>query len=79
MIPWTPTLNPPLIESLETNEFIKNKELIEQLEDESDWEIYGILSGELSIGEKLFTQIGNENVVTCQFIEEIPRCHAIFK
>ena len=50
-----------------------------QCEDESDWEILGILAGETTIANELFIKDGNEDVVLFQFIEEIPRCHAIFK
>ena len=44
-----------------------------QLEDESDWEIYGILTGENSMDDLLFINVGKEDVVLKDSVSSIDR------
>ena len=75
--PETP-VNTPRSNSFVNLTAKQREEWIKQLEDDSDWEVFSILSGEKSIDDKLFTKVGNENVVLFQSIEEIPRCGCVF-
>ena len=50
----------------------------EELIDESDWEIYGILHGEESINDKFFVSYGNEDVVLQEYVSQLQRCSVSF-
>ena len=52
------------------------EEVIDQIEDESDWEIFGIITGNNEMDELLFVYDGNEDVILHESVQDLKRCSA---
>ena len=52
------------------------EQVLDEIEDESDWEIFSILTGNTEIDDILFVYDGNEDVILHDLVQQLQRCSA---
>ena len=52
------------------------EQVLDEIEDESDWEIFSILTGNTEIDDILIVYNGNEDVILHDLVQQLQRCSA---